>query len=283
MAHTAQANAFRPFAVKLAARPSVPVVIPHCTASKLRPPASGKYSPRCAKAWMCLRPDACLGITRALSPPGSHELGSRARAYITAHFSASPSLISNWTSCAPGCVAGHASSGCGWRSTPQAKLIPVLQLGPRTQNAAHVLIHTLRQQLAPTCLPVFTSDGLNLSFYAAPSPFWGMGKGQGTTSTPLAGGIRTNLWPGQEGLSALPTGARDPADALWDSGGAAERPQPTRAEWAAQYGLHRTREPNPATKRFRFDPPQLVDSEAPATAPAPSRMVAGLLSLRLPA
>jgi hypothetical protein len=72
------------------------------------------------------------------------------------------------------------SSGCGWRSIPQAKLIPVLQLGPRIQHAAHVLIHTLRQQLAPTCLPVFTSDGLNLSFYALTAHFgkWMKGKGQ---------------------------------------------------------------------------------------------------------
>jgi hypothetical protein len=71
-------------------------------------------------------------------------------------------------------------SGCGWRSIPQAKLIPVLHLGPRTQNAAHVLIHTLRQQLVPTCLPVFTSDGLNLSFSALTAHFgaWVKGKGR---------------------------------------------------------------------------------------------------------
>src|SRR5947208_5996775 len=31
---------------------------------------------------------------------------------------------------------------------------------------AHLLIHSLRQLLAPGCLPLFTSDGLNLYFYA---------------------------------------------------------------------------------------------------------------------
>ncbi len=36
---------------------------------------------------------------------------------------------------------------------------------------AHVLIHTLRQMLAPGCLPLFTSDGLNLYFYALTAHF----------------------------------------------------------------------------------------------------------------
>jgi transposase-like protein len=31
---------------------------------------------------------------------------------------------------------------------PLTKILPVLQLGPRTQNMAHLLIHTLRQSLA---------------------------------------------------------------------------------------------------------------------------------------
>jgi IS1 family transposase len=54
---------------------------------------------------------------------------------------------------------------------PCTKLIPVLQLGPRTQHMAHVLIHALRERLAPACLPLFTSDGLNLSFYALTAHF----------------------------------------------------------------------------------------------------------------
>jgi hypothetical protein len=47
----------------------------------------------------------------------------------------------------------------------------VLQLGPRTQYMAHLLIHSLRQRLAPGCLPLFTSDGLNLYFYALTAHF----------------------------------------------------------------------------------------------------------------
>jgi IS1 family transposase len=54
---------------------------------------------------------------------------------------------------------------------PLTKMLPVLQLGPRTQTMAHVLIHSLRQSLAPGCLPLFTSDGLNLYFYALTAHF----------------------------------------------------------------------------------------------------------------
>src|SRR6266704_2805133 len=54
---------------------------------------------------------------------------------------------------------------------PCTKLLPVLHLGPRTQNAAYTVIHSLRQILAPGCLPLFTSDGLNLYFYALTAHF----------------------------------------------------------------------------------------------------------------
>ena len=54
---------------------------------------------------------------------------------------------------------------------PLTKILPVLHLGPRTQNMAHLLIHSLQQILAPGCLPLFTSDGLNLYFYALTAHF----------------------------------------------------------------------------------------------------------------
>jgi IS1 family transposase len=54
---------------------------------------------------------------------------------------------------------------------PLTKILPVLELGPRTQHMAHRLIHALRQLLAPGCLPLFTSDGLNMYFYALTAHF----------------------------------------------------------------------------------------------------------------
>jgi len=54
---------------------------------------------------------------------------------------------------------------------PRTKLLPVLQLGPRTPHMAHAVIHSLRQMLAPGCLPLFTSDGLHLYFSALTAHF----------------------------------------------------------------------------------------------------------------
>jgi transposase-like protein len=59
-----------------------------------------------------------------------------------------------------------------WLATqPVSKLVPVLQLGMRTQDVAHSVIHELHQRLAADCLPLFTSDGLNLYFYALTAHF----------------------------------------------------------------------------------------------------------------
>ncbi len=54
---------------------------------------------------------------------------------------------------------------------PLTRCIPALELGPRTHRMAFLLIHRLREQLAPGCLPIFTSDGLNASFYALTAHF----------------------------------------------------------------------------------------------------------------
>ncbi len=54
---------------------------------------------------------------------------------------------------------------------PTNKLILVMHLGARTQQAAHSVIHHLIQLLAPDCVPVVSSDGLNLYFYALTAHF----------------------------------------------------------------------------------------------------------------
>ncbi len=74
---------------------------------------------------------------------------------------------------------------------PLTKLIPVLHLGSRTQDAAHGVVHDLRQRLAPGCLPVFTSDGLNLYFYALTAHFgqWVRGVGQRACQWQAAPGL----------------------------------------------------------------------------------------------
>ena len=54
---------------------------------------------------------------------------------------------------------------------PRTKILPVLQLGPRTQHMAHMVLHSLRQTLVPGCIPLFTSDGLNHYFSALTAHF----------------------------------------------------------------------------------------------------------------
>ncbi len=74
---------------------------------------------------------------------------------------------------------------------PRTKLIPVLYVGTRTQEAAHTVIHKLCQTLAPGCLPLFISDGLNLYFYALTAHFghWVAGAGRRAAQWQVAGGL----------------------------------------------------------------------------------------------
>ncbi len=53
----------------------------------------------------------------------------------------------------------------------KSKLIPVLQLGPRTQEMAYSVVHELKSRLKPGCIPVFSSDGLKHYFYALTAHF----------------------------------------------------------------------------------------------------------------
>ncbi len=53
----------------------------------------------------------------------------------------------------------------------RTKLIPAFALGARTQELAHQLVHDVAQRLAPGCLPIFSSDGLALYFYALTAHF----------------------------------------------------------------------------------------------------------------
>jgi hypothetical protein len=71
---------------------------------------------------------------------------------------------------------------------PISKLVPVLDLGARTQDAAHRLIHDLRQHLASECIAVGGSDALNLYFYALTAHFgqWVAGVGRPTRQWLLA-------------------------------------------------------------------------------------------------
>jgi hypothetical protein len=100
---------------------------------------------------------------------------------------------------------------------PLTKSIPVLHLGPRTQKMAHLLIHSLRQILTPDCLPLFTSDGLNVYFYAPLSPFWTVARSGASRakSTSMAGSGGPDLRPGEKKLPTAEAGTGLVCDAPW--------------------------------------------------------------------
>jgi IS1 family transposase/transposase-like protein len=73
----------------------------------------------------------------------------------------------------------------------RTKIIPVLKVGPRTQPMAHAVVHALVKVLAPDCLPVFTSDGLQLYVYALTAHFgcWAEAVGRQTHQWQVCAGL----------------------------------------------------------------------------------------------
>lgn len=162
---------------------------------------------------------------------------------------------------------------------PLTKILPVLQLGPRTQHMAHSVIHSLRHILGPGCLPLFTSDGLNLYFYAITAHF-----GHGFTGSRR--GRRVRLWQVAASLiygqvkkcyrrrklirvaHVMRLGTEAAHGLLAGDG----------LLGAAEYRLHRASESDDAPWRLRAGTPHLGHSPAVSTAPGSSGVVASLLS-----
>jgi len=59
-----------------------------------------------------------------------------------------------------------------WVATEaSSKLIPVIEMGPRTLNMAMGVVQALVGTMGPGCLPIFTTDGLKLYFSALTAHF----------------------------------------------------------------------------------------------------------------
>jgi transposase-like protein len=123
---------------------------------------------------------------------------------------------------------------------PLTKILPVLQLGPRTQHMAHQVIHSLRELLAPDCLPLFTSDGLNVYFYAARGPFWTLERAglPRTAWTTVASGGGADLRPGEEKLPAAQAGSGHACDAPGNRGRSQSRFTSNGPLWEVEHGLY---------------------------------------------
>jgi len=53
----------------------------------------------------------------------------------------------------------------------KTKIIPVTQLGARTQDMAYLVVHELKSRLKAGCVPIFSSDGLKHYIYALTAHF----------------------------------------------------------------------------------------------------------------
>jgi hypothetical protein len=167
---------------------------------------------------------------------------------------------------------------------PCTKLLPVLYLGPRTQHAAHRVIHSLRELLAPGCVPLFTSDGLNLYFYALTAHFgqWlqVVRRGRNVSEWQVA----AELIYGQvkKCYRRCRAGAGDPCDAAWNRGRSQSRLAGIRFLWTTEHGFHRASEFDRPTWHSSARSPHLGYSTAVSTPVSSPRVVASLLSFRPP-
>ena len=163
---------------------------------------------------------------------------------------------------------------------PCTKLLPVLHLGPRSQNMAHTVIHCLRQILAPGCLPLFTSDGLNLYFYASPGPFRTLARGGSSRAerAPVAGGDGPDLRAGEEKLPAAQAAAGHARDAPGNTGRSHPRPAGDGLLWTAERRFYRASQSDGAPWGGSTGSPHMGHSSAVPTTAGTSGMVASLLS-----
>ena len=103
---------------------------------------------------------------------------------------------------------------------PCTKLLPVLYLGPRTQNAAHTVIHSLRQILAAFLHPPFHQRWLKRVLLCADSAFWTLARsGASWTESPsMAGSGGADLRSSKEKLPKAEAGQSLACDASGDTG-----------------------------------------------------------------
>jgi hypothetical protein len=123
---------------------------------------------------------------------------------------------------------------------PCTKLLPMLHLGPRTQHAAHMLIHSLQRLLVHDCLPLFTSDGLNLYFYTLTAHFGGWlqvgQRGRNARRWQVAAGLIYGQV--KKMLPRAQVGSGDARDASWNRRRSQSRPTGIRLRWTVEHRLY---------------------------------------------
>src|SRR5215470_10378075 len=111
----------------------------------------------------------------------------------------------------------------------------------------------------PFCIPSFTSDGLNVYFYALTAHFgyWLAGSRRGRIVQKTAGGSKADLRPGEEKLLATQAGTGHTGDEALNSGRSHSRLTELRLLWTTEHGVHRAGESERPTWCGRSRTPHL--------------------------
>jgi hypothetical protein len=126
---------------------------------------------RSQKGWMLPPPNGSSATVRPPSLTGCLALASTLSPCTSAASAISRSLTSSWTNCAPGYAAPHRCSGCGWQSIPSRRFFPCLGSAPERKTWRICSSTPSDRFWPPFCLPLFTSHGLNVYFYALTAHF----------------------------------------------------------------------------------------------------------------
>ncbi len=120
---------------------------------------------------MLPKPGGSSATDKRPSPPGCPALASTLRRCTSALSSTSGSRISSWMNYAPGSAAPTRFSGSGWLSIPSPRSFRCLSLAPEHKPWPIGSSTRSDRSWPPFCIPLFTSDGFNVYFYALTAHF----------------------------------------------------------------------------------------------------------------
>jgi hypothetical protein len=243
------------------------------------PSQKARHSPLCAG-----RGAGSFGGFAGLRPPTSHHyqpfcpvLANTRTPCTSASSSICTSRICSWMNCEPGCAAPPRCVFLWLVIDPRTKLLPVLHLGPRTQNAAHTVIHSLRKILAAFLHSDLQKLRLKRVLLRFNGSFWILAREarrRGRIVQKSAGGSKADLRPGEEKLPATQAGTGHTGDEAGNRGRSHSRLPEMRLLWTTEHGVHRAGSTDRPTWCGRSRTPHLGDGAAISTASGPSRMVA---------
>jgi hypothetical protein len=164
---------------------------------------------------------------------------------------------------------------------PLTKILPVLHLGPRTQNAAHMVIHSLRQLLVAFLPPALHQRWPQFVLLRLDGPFWTVARygSPRAESTPVGSGDGPDLWAGEKKLPTAQADAGHACDAPWNKRSSQGRLARTGLLGATEHCFYRAGESDRPSWGGSAGTPHLGHGEACSTTLSPLGMVASLLSL----